>query len=50
MDWRILDYTVFGIVQDHLVRIQQGHEQWKYPVAPDMCNVDIRQLVSIKPE
>ena len=24
---------------DHIVGIQQGHEQWKYPWVPDMCDI-----------
>ena len=35
---------------DHLVRCTEGNEQWKYPENPDICEVDVRQLVSVKPD
>ena len=38
-------YTV-----DHLERLGNGNDLWRFPKKEDMCGVDIRQVIGIKPD
>ena len=35
---------------EHLERVEQGNEHWKYPMKEDICEVDATPIVAIKPE